>query len=374
MRKEKTMKLTSVRFRVAATCFLALVLAGGTAAHAQEPVATVPDQVAAALYIQQWGQILWGLVTTQTGTETPSFGDPIFNPDGSVTQSFTTADGTEVTLTAFPDGSARIDIVLPDGSTQTVLQSVPIFDGMSVTTISWSVTSSDGLSVEYVSRVDDRETLFDISDDITELIGSSVLPGGVTQDFDVLTADGFTDVLSTQSDGSTFTLSVPLAFPTFIHPDFTQDAVGSYLGSGFALDFVLRPTPKFPSRWAALLCDLGGGVTGTLSLYSDFAGFGQLTDSGTLVALVVWTQEGETDVYLLNGQDRFMGPSGAALDFLTNRWQTLTALLAPAPGLSTNIGRPHRLPRVPRVGAARPRTLRDASPSPPQAATPRSSR
>src|SRR3989337_2117051 len=65
-----------------------------------------PGQVAAALLIQEWSQILWGLVTSQTGTQPPSFGEPVFNPDGSVTQSFTTADGTELTLTAFPDGTA----------------------------------------------------------------------------------------------------------------------------------------------------------------------------------------------------------------------------------------------------------------------------
>ena len=35
------------------------------------------------------------------------------------------ADGTEATLTSFPDGSARLDLILPDGTTQTILQSVP---------------------------------------------------------------------------------------------------------------------------------------------------------------------------------------------------------------------------------------------------------
>ena len=352
------MKLTLARACVTATCIFALVLVGGPVAQAQEAASSVPDQVAAALYVQQWGQILWGLVTAQTGTETPSFGDPVFNPDGSVTQRFTTADGTEVTLTAFPDGSARLDILMPDGSSQTVLQSVPVFDGISVTTINWSVTSSTGLTTEYVSIVDDRETVFDISDDITELVGSSILPGGITQEFYVLTADGLTQIEATQSDGSTFTLVVPLALPDFVYPDFTQDALGTYTGPRLGLDFVLRPTPKFPSRWAAMLSDLGGGVTGTFSLHSDFSGFGQLTEAGTLLALIAWTQTGETDVYLLNGQDRYMGPSGAALDFLENRWQTLTALLAPAPGLSMYTPRPYRAPAVPGARTTQPRSPR----------------
>ncbi len=373
------MKLTQGRLSASAMTLLILVLVAGLAGHAAEPLSMVPEQVSAALYVQQWSQILWGMVTSQTGTETPSFGEPVLNPDGSISQSFTAADGTESTLTAFADGSSRIDIVLPDGTSQTVVQSVPVFDGVSITTMDWWVTSSEGLLVEYQSAVDDRETIFDISDDITELIGSSVLPGGITQEFYVLSADGVTDVQSTQSDGSAFTLSVPLALPEFIYPDFSQNAVGTYSGPDFSVDFVLTATPKFPSRWAALLSDLGGGVAGTFSLNSDFSGFGQLTESNasgeTLVALVVWTQYGEIDVYLLDGQGRYMGPSGAALDFLENRWQTLTALLAPAPGGSASVNRHDRLRRLPRVRGERLRlhgTVDRALRSPPQSSTQRS--
>ncbi len=188
------MKLTQGRVSASAMMVLILVLVAGLAGYAAEPLSMVPEQVAAALYVQQWSQILWGLVTSQTGTETPSFGEPVLNPDGSISQSFTAADGTESTLTAFPDGSARVDIVLPEGTSQTVLQSVPVFDGVSITTMEWRVTSSEGLLVEYQSAIDDRETIFDMSDDITELVGSSVLPGGITQEFYVLSADGVTDV------------------------------------------------------------------------------------------------------------------------------------------------------------------------------------
>ncbi|MCJ7750875.1 MAG: hypothetical protein MUQ65_07240 [Armatimonadetes bacterium] len=373
------MKLTQGRVCASAMMVLVLVLATGLAGQAAEPLSMVPEQVSAALYVQQWSQILWGMVTSQTGTETPSFGEPVLNPDGSISQSFTAADGTESILTAFPDGSAHIDILLPDGTSQTVVQSVPVFDGLSITTMDWWVTSSEGLLVEYQSAVDDRETIFDISDDITELVGSSILPGGITQEFYVLSADGVTDVQSTQSDGSTFTLSVPLALPEFIYPDPSQNATGTYAGPGFSVDFVLTATPKFPFRWAALLSDLGGGVAGTFSLHSDFSGFGQLTEGNasgeTLIALVSWTQYGEIDVYLLDGQDRYMGPQGAALDFLENRWQTLAALLAPAPGGSVSVYRHDRLRRVPRVPRERPilrGTMDRALPSPPQSSTQRS--
>ena len=114
-------------------------------------------------------------------------------------------------------------------------------------------------------------------------------------------------------------------------------------------------------------------------LDGDFSGFGQLTEgdaSGeTLVALVTWTQYGETDVYLLDGQNRYMGPSGAALDFLENRWQTLAALLAPAPGGSASVNRHSRLRRAPRIRGERPRldgTADEALPLPPQSRTLRS--
>jgi hypothetical protein len=326
------------RFCASAAALVALAAVGCSECRAVEPVSTVPTQVAAAVHIQHWSQILWGMVTSQTGTEEPSFGDPVSNPDGSVSQSFTTADGTEATLTAFQDGSVRLEIVLPDGTTQTVSQSVSVFDGVSKTTTDWNVTASDGLVVDYTSVVDDRGTIFDISDDTTELTGSAVLPGGITQTFSVVTADGTTAVQAEQSDGSTFDLTAPLAAPMFMHPDPSQSTVGSFTDPGFTMDFVLASTPKYPSRWAALLSDMGGGLTGAFSLNADFSGFGQLTESGTpdseLAALVSWMQDGESEVYLLDGQSRSVGPAGAALDYLEHRWLTLTALLAPAPGAS----------------------------------------
>lgn len=332
------MKSTLARVCASAAVLAALVAVGCSECRAVEPVSTVPTQVAAAVHIQHWSQVLWGMVTSQTGTEEPSFGDPVSNPDGSVSQSFTTADGTEAVLTAFLDGSVRLEIVLTDGATQTVLQSVPVFDGVSRTTTDWSVTASDGLSVDYTSVVDDRGTIFDISDDTTELTGCAVLPGGITQTFSVLTAAGTTAVQADQSDGSTFTLSVPLAPPMLMHPDPSPNTVGRFTDPSFTMDFVLAATPKYPSRWASLLSDMGGGLTGAFSLNADFSGFGQLTESGTpgdeLVALVSWTQDGESEVYLLDGQSRSVGPAGAALDYLEHRWMTLTALLAPAPGAS----------------------------------------
>jgi hypothetical protein len=354
------MKRVLGRFSLCSIALLALVLAGHSECRALgDPTATVPSQVAAAVHLQQWSQVLWGLVTSQTGAQPPSFGQPISNPDGSVTQSFVTADGTEVVLTTFSDGSARMDIFFVDGTIQTVLQSVPIFDGVSKTTIDWSVTSSDGLSVHYTSVVDDRGTPFDISDDITQLDGSSVLPGGATQTFSVLTAGGQTEVQSSQSDGSTFALQVPLALPDFTAPDFSQEASGTYADSSLTMDFTLASTPIYPFRWAALLSDVGDGLTGTFSLNSDFSGSGQLEESDpwgqTLEALVSWTQSGESQVYSLTGQDLHMGPAGAALDFLEHRWETLTALMAPAPGVSMMYHRPRWFPSGPRPRVNRPR-------------------
>jgi len=323
---------------LAAVVLPAIVLASSSDCRALDPVSTIRSQVAAAVYTQQWGQILWGLVTTQTGTETPSFGDPVFNPDGSVTQSFVAADGTETILTAYPDGSAALQILLPNGVSQSVWQSPAAFDGVSRTTTNWTIEASDGLSVSYTSVVDDRGTIFDISDDITQLLGSSVLPDGITQTFSVLMAGGYAELLSTQSDGSIFSLTVPLNPPDFVLPDFSQEANGTYTDPSFTVNFALTSTPQAPSRWAALLCDAGWGITGTFSLNDDFSGSGQLegedVSGQTLVALASWTQYGEIDVYSLSGDNLYMGPSGAALDFLIHRWQTLTALLAPGPGIS----------------------------------------
>jgi hypothetical protein len=170
------------------------------------------------------------------------------------------------------------------------------------------------------------------------------LPGGLTQTFQALTAAGRADIQSTQSDGSTFTLTVPLAFPDFILPDFSQETIGTYADPDRTMSFSLISTPRYASRWAALVSDTGDGLAGTFSLNGDFSGAGQLEEinvSGqTLAALMSWTQEGEVQVYLLTGQNLYMGPAGAALDFLQHRWQTLAALLAPAPGVGMAVHRP----------------------------------
>jgi len=287
------------------------------------------------VFVQQWAQILWGLVTSQTGTETPSFGDPVFNSDGSVSQSYTAADGTEALITGFLDGSVRLDITQADGITQTVLQSAPQFDSVSKMTTDWQVTSSEGLSVTYTSVVDDQGTIFDISDDTTELQGSSALPGNLTQQFSALTATGQTAVQAEQSDGSAFTLTVPLAPPEFMFPDFSQPTIGTYSSADFNIRFTLTSTADAPSRWAAMSVDLGGGATGQCALNLDFSGSGELRQDGELVALLSWTRTGATEVSFLTAERSDTSPAGAALDYLMHRWQTLTALLAPAPGVAS---------------------------------------
>jgi len=292
-----------------------------------------PAQVSAVLFVQQWGQTLFGLVSRQTGTQRPSVGQPVFNDDGSVSQTFRGADGTESVLTVFPDGSAVLEITYPDGRTQTVHQSVPQFDGVSVTTTTWEVTSSDGTQVNYTSVLDDRGTVFDSSDDTTALQGSSVLPDGLRQDFTATTVGDRTTIHSEQSDGSTFDLEVPLPGPGAMLPDFTQDATGRYVFDGTQVDFALSSTPESPDRWAQMASDFGDGVSGEFILGPDFSGSGRLLESdGELAALPSWTQTGETQVSSVTADSAQTVPAGAALDYLTHRWQTLAASMGPQPG------------------------------------------
>ncbi len=199
-----------------ALAYLVATLVGCSTGTSRGPVSagskSAPSQVAAALFVQQWGQILWGLVASQTGTETPSFGTPVVNPDGSVSQSYRGVDGTEVLLTALLDGTMRLDVTHPDGSTQTVVQSRPEFDGVSVTSIDWQVTSTDGPTVSYTTIVDDLGTIFDASDDTVDLVGTSTLPSGLTQQFTVRTAGGVTALRSARDPISPRRL--PAATPT----------------------------------------------------------------------------------------------------------------------------------------------------------------
>ena len=322
-----------------ALAYLVVTLAGCSSGTSRGPVSagsrSAPCQVAAALFVQQWGQILWGLVASQTGTETPSFGPPVFNPDGSVSQTYRGVDGTEAVITALLDGTLRLDITYADGSTQSVVQSRPDFDGVSVTTIAWQITCSDGLAVSYTTVLDDQGTIFDASDDTVDLVGTSTLPDGLTQQFTVRTAGGVTTLRSEQSDGSVFTLRVPLARPDFARPDFSQAATGSYTDADSRIEFALSSTAVAPRRWATMVSDFGAGLIGESSLTARFAGSGQLLQDQQLTALVSWTPAGEMNVSFVTAERSDMSPAGAALDFLVHRWQTLTALFAPAPGAAS---------------------------------------
>jgi len=318
---------------------------GGVGGPDTEGADATSGQSAAGIFVQQWAQTLWGLVANQTGNQAPTFGQPTPNPDGSISVTFTGADGTEAKLTQFPDGTARLELVYSDGSTQTVDQSKPSFDGVSKTTIDWSVRTTSvrtsglpagtALQVDYTSVVDDKNTIFDISDDTTTLQGQSLLPSGVTQQFDVLTDAGSTRVASTQSDGSTFEMDVPLRQPDFLIPDFTQAATGAYRSPDFDIEITLESTVPAPSRWASLASDLGGGLTGQFALEPDFAGSGRLNDQGQLLAVLSWTADGETQVQFVSASQGATSPAGAAIDYLIHRWQTLAALLAPSAGTSS---------------------------------------
>ena len=322
---------------LAASLALLVAVVGGCAGGGAGGAVTAGSdassgQAATAVFVQQWAQILWGLVTSQAHPGQPTAGRPTPNPDGSISQRFTGADGTVTVLTVFPDGSATLATTYPDGSTQDVSQSVPVFDGVSKTTIGWEVVTSAGLNVKYTSVVDDKGTVLDMSDDTTELTGSSVLPDGKTQGFDVLTQSGRTRIRSDQSDGSDFTLDVPLAGPDLVHPDFAQQASGTYRSAKHDIRFTLDSTAGAPSRWARLDSDLGANLTGTFALEKDFAGSGRLLDGGRAIALMSWTRNGNTEVQFLGAGRSATAPAGAAVDFLTHRWQTLAGLLAPAPG------------------------------------------
>lgn len=319
---------------VALACLAGVVAgcAGGGAGGALSTAAvSASRQSAAAIYIQEWGQILWGLRSSQTGTHPPSVTPPHQNPDRSWSYTITSADGTVTVVTVFPDSSARLDTTYPDGSTQTVQQSIPQPDPVdpSKTTYDYQVACSSGLTVQYTALVDDQGTPSNMSDDTTDMTGESVLPDRTDQHFHVFTGPGNTAVDSQQSDGSEFTMSVPLLGPRFASPDFAQPTNGTYEGESFSTQFALSSTPAASTRWASMASDLGGGVTGEFALGPDFSGNGRLLQGGQPTALLSWTRTGDIQLALLTGGSGAASPAGAAIDYLVHRWQTLAGLLGP---------------------------------------------
>jgi hypothetical protein len=307
--------------------------AGRVSGTASVTSTAAPAQVAAAMFVQQWAQTLWGLAANQTGTETPIYGDYIFNPDGSVSLTFTGADGTQAELTFFPDGSVDYTTRYPDGATQTYLQSAPTFEDTR-TIADWLVTSSNGLTVQYRSVLDTLGS-YDGEDDTVDLTGTARLPSGATQDFAARTDGGAkrTTVHSVQSDGSSFAATVPIAGVDLL-PDFKQPTTGTYTGPSVQIGFTLRHADAPGLRWDAMTCDMGEGLTGEFALGASFAGDGRILQNGGLLALMSWTRGGDSIVQFTSAKSSEVSPAGTARDWATHRWQTLAALLAPAPGLA----------------------------------------
>lgn len=329
------LRLTCLTAAVGSLLLACLAGCSGGSAHGPQTASSreAPEQVAAALFVQQWSQVLWGLVTSQTATGTPSFGPPVVNPDGSVSQRYTGADGTVVVLTAFADGSATLAATYPDGSGQTTRQGVPSYQG-NVTTTAWEVSASDGTAVRYTSVVDNAGTYANMADDTTDLAGTADLPDKLSQEFTAHTGEGQTVLHSAQSDGSDFRLSVPLRGPDYAYPDTGREAAASYRLAGGEWQLALSATAEYPGRWALLSSEFGDGTSGAFRLAADFAGAGQLRQDGALLALLSWTREGQMSLSPVNGGSAQLDPAGAAVDYLVHRWQTLTALFAPAPGVT----------------------------------------
>lgn len=354
------MKLT---MRLVCLLVLAGFLAMLTGCAGGSPTGTVARgsddagrQVAAAMFVQQWAEILWGLMRSQIGTVPPVWNlPPVFDPGPppTLTSTGTSPDGTTWRIVLnLVDGSAQVDIVYPDGTGQTITQSPTVFaPGPPPTfyptlTNDWTVASA-GLSVAYTTVVTDPNTPWTAMDDTTDMQGSSTLAGGITQDFIVVLAPGLATINSDQSDGSQFSMNVPLVWknipnpnfppippPTLFsgyYPDNSVPTTGSYSGPGFNINFTLNSTAADPNRWAAMASDFGGGLTGDFSLEPDFAGDGQLMRGAQVEALMSWDRMGVTSVSFLTGETSATSPAGAAQDFLLHRWQTLTSLQFPAP-------------------------------------------
>jgi len=116
-----------------------------------------------------------------------------------------------------------------------------------VTTQVYHVTSSDGFGLDYTCVLDTRGT-DDLADDWMQYSGI----GSCRWSFPELHCDrdGWTaEVESSQSDGSTYSMSVPLDSTLPITdwlPDFTKVTYGAYTDPMTAMEFTLTSTPKLP--------------------------------------------------------------------------------------------------------------------------------
>jgi hypothetical protein len=316
---------------------------GGSGGRAVATQQVATDHVASVLMVRAWVGVIYNREIFGPPGCPPKAGPTVSHPDGSVTQSFNNADCSSADVRLNPDGSRSIRMVTEDGAEQMIQDSRRSV----VTRVRDSGETvhefADGTVVGYQTTVDMRGAPDDYLNAHVAAEGQFQPRQGARQAFrfDRNPNGGpLVDRLEARvASGSTLDVQFPVTLrpstgtdlftsgPYEPRLDVSRSIQGSYRAPGGSrLGFKLEG-----SRWTVTA---NSGITGSFQLQQGLEGAGTLTKDGKVVATVAWDRDGRGSVTVLSGDVWSIGPSAAALDFLSHRWRLLLPSLGPSGGVA----------------------------------------
>ncbi|MBM3476651.1 MAG: hypothetical protein FJX75_25540 [Armatimonadetes bacterium] len=163
-------------------------------------------------------------------------------------------------------------------------------------------------------------------------IGNATLADGRRMDYTLRRCDTLDRLKLQPDDGSQLAVRVPLKFglKTGYRPVFTDPAEGNFVdASGDTYSFRIAGSRE--PGWETWRFAAPDGTVGEFTIGGDFAGSGQFTSAGGVVAALRWQTDGVGVLRPVGASATQAVASAAARDFQIDQWIRNSAMLGPMP-------------------------------------------
>ena len=282
------------------------------------------DHISAVVLLKSWLNILYPSADGAGPCEPERHYER--NPDGSIHFWGTNSDCSVYDHTTQADGSGQGTITFSDGS-------VAHFTWSAVTIVNGVMSQDvhqefpDGVTLDFTFSIDPNPPDYGQS-----WTGSALMAKGQQMDYTMVRLPDKVDHLHVDlPDGSALDVRIPLTTAPGVRywPIFDPGASGHFNApGGERLDFALSGEDDYWSHWTF---DTADGTSGVFELDEDFGGAGNLTRDGSVMAALLWQQDGTGTLSLVDAGAVDVTPSAAACDFQIDRWVASIAAMGPAP-------------------------------------------
>jgi hypothetical protein len=327
---------------------LALLLASAIGAAGSTgsagPYETARELMSAVLAVKQWALFAYHLQPPGPHVRDLEILDPVFNDDGSFSQTFLLEDGTDYSYVFYPDQHYTEETDYPDGSTESRLATpVEFFEpAQSWKKYHFTQTQSTGVSGDYTVEFFFQETSLGFwsvtgsQHEGTVNFSNKSVHFSLDRDYVSFGPDHFT---CQPTASAQLALTVPFDF-FFLKADLTRPTTGTLTLGSRTLGFSLfADHVDVLPQWDRLTVGPLKGKpkanepNGTFLLGSDFSGRGQLFRGRKLSFVARWNAKQIANIIQPNGLAGSAGPAAGLVDLANIRWSGLASGLGPAPGL-----------------------------------------